>query len=87
MCKVHNHISCSNFKMNTSFQQKYKFFALIQRDAKRRKYFNEYKREYRRKKGEQGIHELTVISKNNTQNVYTHLYKQNAILCIKFMVK
>ena len=54
---------------------------------KRKKYFNEYMREYRRKKREQGIHEPSVISKNNTQNVYNFLYKQNAILCIKYLFK
>ena len=59
----------------------------MQKDAQNKKYFNEYMREYRRKKREQGIHEPSVISKNNTQNVYNFLYKQNAILCIKYLFK
>ena len=58
----------------------------MQKDAQK-KYFNEYMREYRSKKREQGIHEPSVISKNNTQNVYNFLYKQNAILCIKYLFK
>ena len=73
--------------MNISEEQKYKFYNLMQKDAQKKKYFNEYMREYRRKKREQGIHEPSVISKNNTQNVYNYLYKQNAILCIKYLFK
>ena len=73
--------------MNISEEQKYKFYNLMQKDAQKKKYFNEYMREYRRKKREQGIHEPSVISKNNTQNVYNFLYKQNAILCIKYLFK
>ena len=73
--------------MNISEEQKHKFYNLMQKDAQKKKYFNEYMREYRRKKREQGIHEPTVISKNNTQNVYNFLYKQNAILCIKYLFK
>ena len=73
--------------MNISEEQKHKFYNLMQKDAKKKKYFNECMREYRRKKRERGIHEPTVISKNNTQNVYNFLYKQNAILCIKYLFK
>ena len=73
--------------MNISEEQKQKFYNLMQKDAQKKKYFNEYMREYRRKKREQGIHEPTVKSKNNTQYVYNHLYKQNAILCIKYLFK
>ena len=73
--------------MNISEEQKHKFYNLMQKDAQKKKYFNEYMREYRRKKREQGIHEPSVISKNNTQNVYNFLYKQNAILCIKYLFK
>ena len=73
--------------MNISEEQKHKFYNLMQKDAQKKKYFNEYMGEYRRKKREQGIHEPTVISKNNTQNVYNFLYKQNAILCIKYLFK
>ena len=73
--------------MNISEVQKHKFYNLMQKDAQKKKYFNEYMREYRRKKREQGIHEPSVISKNNTQNVYNFLYKQNAILCIKYLFK
>ena len=56
--------------MKISEEQKHKFYNLMQKDAQKKKYFNEYVREYRRKKREQGIHEPSVISKNNTQNVY-----------------
>ena len=49
-------------------------------------YFNKYMREYRRKKREQGIHEPTVRA-NTTQYVYNHMYKQNAILSIKYLFK
>ena len=73
--------------MNISEEQKQKFYNLMQKDAQKKKYFNEYMREYRRKKREQGIHEPSVISKSNTQNVYNFLYKQNAILCIKYLFK
>ena len=73
--------------MNISEEQKHKFYNLMQKDAQKKKYFNEYMREYKRKKREQGIHEPSVISKNNTQNVYNFLYKQNAILCIKYLFK
>ena len=73
--------------MNISDDQKYKFFELMKKDAKYKKYHNEYMKEYRRKRREQGIHEPSVISKNNTQNVYNFLYKQNAILCIKYLFK
>ena len=53
---------------------------------KKKKYFNEYMREYRRKKREQGIHEPTVRT-NTAPYVYNHMYKQNAILCIKYLFK
>ena len=53
---------------------------------KRKKYFNEYMREYRRKKTEPGIHEPTVKA-NTTSYVSNHMYKQNAILCIKYLFK
>ena len=67
--------------------QKYNFFELMQKDAKCKKYHNEYMKEYRRKRREQGIHEPTVISKNPAPYVYNHMYKQNAILCIKYLFK
>ena len=73
--------------MNISEEQKQQFYNLMQKDAQKKKYFNEYMREYRRKKREQGIPEPSVISKSNTQNVYNFLYKQNAILCIKYLLK
>ena len=57
------------------------------KDAKYKKYHNEYMKEYRRKRREQGVHEPTVISKNPAPYVYTHMYKQNAILCINDLSK
>ena len=53
--------------MNISDEQKHKFYNLMQKDAQKKKYFNEYMREYRIKKREQGIHEPSVISKSNTK--------------------
>ena len=73
--------------MNISDDQKYNFFELMKRDAKYKIYHNEYMKEYRRKRREQGIHEPSVISKSSTQNVYNFLYKQNAILCIEYLFK
>ena len=58
----------------------------MQKDAQKKKYFNEYMREYRGKKREQGIHEPTVKA-NTAPHVSNHMYKQNAILCIKYMFK
>ena len=43
-------------------------------------------REYRRKKREKGIHEPTVKA-NTAPYVSNHMYKQNAILCIKYLFK
>ena len=73
--------------MNTSEELKLKTYKLFQRDAKHKQYRREYMKEYRRKQREQGIHEPSVISKNNTQHVYEYLYKQNAIKCIKYLFK
>ena len=72
--------------MNISEEQKHKFYNLMQKYAKKKKYFNEYMREYRRKKREQGIHEPAVKA-NTTSYVSNHMYKQNAILCIKYLFK
>ena len=73
--------------MNIWEDQKNKFYTLMQNDAKKKKYFNEYMKEYRRKRREQGIQEPTVISKNPAPYVYNHMHKQNAILCIKYLFK
>ena len=52
--------------MNISDDQKYKFFELMKKDAKYKKYHNECMKIYSRKRIEQGIHEPTVISKTRT---------------------
>ena len=62
------------------------FFELMKKDAKYKKYHNEYMKEYRRKKREQGIHEPTVKA-NTAPYVSNHMYKQNAILCTKYLFK
>ena len=72
--------------MNISEDQKNKFYKLMKNDAKKKKYSNEYMREYRRKRREQGIHEPTLRA-NTAPYVYNHMYKQNAILCIKYLFK
>ena len=72
--------------MNISDEQKHKFYNLMQKDVQKKKYYNEYMREYRRKNREQGIHEPTVKT-NIAPYVYNHMYKQNAILCIKYLFK
>ena len=73
--------------MNISDEQKYKFFKLMQKDAQNKAYTREYIKRKREKERENGIKQPPVISKNNTQNVYNYLYKQNAILCIKYIFK
>ena len=73
--------------MNISDEQKYKFFKLMQKDAQNKAYKREYIKRRREKERENGIKQPSVISKNNTQNVYNYLYKQNAILCIKYLFK
>ena len=80
--------ACQNQQSNVTLtiDQKNKFYKLMQNDAKKKKYFNEYMREYRRKKREQGIHEPTVRA-NTAPCVYNHMYKQDAILCIKYLFK
>ena len=73
--------------MNISVEQKHKFFELMQKDAQNKAYKREYIKRRREKERENGIKQPSVISKNNTQNVYNYLYKQNAILCIKYLFK
>ena len=73
--------------MNISEEQKYKFYNLMQKDAQIKAYKREYIKRRREKERENGIKQPSVISKNNTQNVYNYLYKQNAILCIKYLFK
>ena len=73
--------------MNISVEQKHKFFELMQKDAQYKAYKREYIKRRREKERENGIKQPSVISKNNTQNVYNYLYKQNAILCIKYLFK
>ena len=73
--------------MNISNEQKYNFFKLMQKDAQNKAYKREYIKRKREKERENGIKQPSVISKNNTQNVYNYLYKQNAILCIKYLFK
>ena len=59
----------------------------MQKDAQIKAYKREYIKKRREKERENGIKQPSVISKNNTQNVYNYLYKQNAILCIKYLFK
>ena len=73
--------------MNISVEQKHKFSELMQKDAQNKAYKREYIKIRREKERENGIKQPSVISKNNTQNVYNYLYKQNAILCIKYLFK
>ena len=73
--------------MNISNEQKHKFYNLMQKDAQIKVYKREYIKKRREKERENGIKQPSVISKNNTQNVYNYLYKQNAILCIKYLFK
>ena len=73
--------------MNISEEQKQKFYNLMQKDAQIKAYKREYIKKRREKERENGIKQPSVISKNNTQNVYNYLYKQNAILCIKYLFK
>ena len=73
--------------MTITDEQKYKFFELIKKDAQIKAYKREYIKTRREKERENGIKQPSVISKNNTQNVYNYLYKQNAILCIKYLFK
>ena len=59
----------------------------MQKDAQIKAYKREYIKRRREKERGNGIKQPSVISKNNTQNVYNYLYKQNAILCIKYLFK
>ena len=59
----------------------------MQKDAQNKAYKREYIKRKREKERENGIKQPSVISKNNTQNVYNYLYKQNAIFCIKSLFK
>ena len=73
--------------MNISAEQKHKFHNLMQKDAQIKAYKREYIKKRREKERENGIKQPSVISKNNAQNVYNYLYKQNVILCIKYLFK
>ena len=59
----------------------------MQKDAQNKAYKREYIKRRREKERENGIKQPSVISKNNNQNVYNYLYKQNAILGIKYLFK
>ena len=73
--------------MNISEEQKHKFYNLIQKIRKVKHINENILKKRREKERENGLKQPSVISKNNTQNVYNYLYKQIAMLCIKYLFK
>ena len=70
-----------------SENQKEKAIALFKKDAQKRLQARTYMKEYREKRRENGIHQKSYQSSNNTTNVYNYYHRVNAILGLKYLFK